>query len=216
MANHIEELQMIKGIGNFLSNYYSDLQYIKYFLNYIFKKKEIDENYFKKTPGSFQNFLDGYRVSRCFQKDKTKDLFYITKEFIKSRVSPNKFTTEYVDLFVEELKNKDISQRSKNGIYWNVVSLCSKILFLYSPEFFPYDRQAKQSLSYSGNNYAEFHQKAEDFKQQYSKEINDYLYKIKEFTSKVESGFENEDFYKNIAIIRENRLIDKFLWTNGD
>ena len=59
----------IKSIGNFLSTYYSDLNYVRQFQD--FKNERLTSTeYLKKSTGTFYQFLIEFRVMRNVKKEK--------------------------------------------------------------------------------------------------------------------------------------------------
>jgi hypothetical protein len=191
----------IEALGNFLSTYRSDLTYIRSFQE--FKKGEISEKLFLSSQdGSFQRFINEYRVARNISKAKVGEFLSELKKWIDSD------DCNEVDRLAKLMRNADYTL----GKIMTV--LCSKVLFLNNPyEIIPMDSLAKIALHYKGNSYAEFKIKLADFKLTNKAVIEDYLCSVEEYTEYIEKDFKAD--IKNIQIIRFNRFIDKLLWTAG-
>jgi hypothetical protein len=212
----------VKAIGNFLSNYYSDLLFIKEFRTQISNKAKAPDAYFEKDiPGSFMNFLISYGINRNFTKAKDytgdiiKDLFYAIKKYILNNLLNREPNSKDVILLKEEIK-KTKDKYNKPITPHNLISLSSKTLFLYKPFYYPYDSQARISLNYKGNVYQTFHNKAENYSKENKnnkEKIDLCLREITKYTDIIEKNFNG--LFDDIEVIRFNRFVDKMLWTFG-
>jgi len=191
----------IQALGNLLSTYNSDLTYIRDFQRY--KNGKLNEvEYLKKSKGTFKSFIDEFRVARNVDKTKTKILLSLTTEWIKLKNSDN------VDDFAEQLK--------VNGITHGKVmtSLASKILFLNNPWIIlPLDNLAKQAVGLKNNSYANYLPLSNKFIADNKNEIHKLLSSVDNHLTIIEKEFEQE--IENIRVVRQNRFIDKLLWTRG-
>lgn len=199
----LTELHCIKSLGNFLSEYESDLYYIEQFQKFKNNQISIDD-YLKKEKGMFTTFIIEYRVARNIPVNKRKELLFFLKEELKN------FNIN-VDSLAQKMKDKDLT-------YGKSVSLCSKILFLNNPlQIIPIDTLARKSLKIKNNNYSEFRKELKNFIDTNDSKINQYLNSIKKYTLKIENQYRKEDetIFQSIEIIRKNRFIDKLLWTQN-
>tara|TARA_R110002049_G_scaffold188124_10_gene356438 strand:- start:3713 stop:4303 length:591 start_codon:yes stop_codon:yes gene_type:complete len=195
----MEKAHYIKSLGNFLSEYESDLNFITKFNCYKNNKLEI-EKYLTKENGCFQKFINDFRVARNIQKDKVDVFLKELKLFVNSDDCDN------VDEFAKEINKKQITHGKI------MTSLCSKVLFLNNPyKIIPIDTLAKKSLNYKGNNYLQFSSHLKNFVRKNDSEIDDYLNSIKMYSLEIESKYD----FDRIEIIRKNRFIDKLLWTQS-
>jgi len=194
-------IKHIQTLGHFLANYNSDLNYISNFQTN--KRLDFsDENYIKKSVGTFYKFLIEFKVIRNVRKDKTIEVLNLTRQWIISNEANN------VDKFASELKLFELTQDKKT-----MVSLASKILFLNNPyEIFPLDIRAKASLSYKSNIYSDFLILVQDFIYKNENLINECLSNVNRLYSLIEYDYNSA--FENIDIIRKNRFVDKLLW-NG-
>jgi len=191
----------IQAIGSLLQYYHSDLNYIFEFQKYKTGNYVIDE-YLKKETGTFKSFINEFRVARNIDKTKTKELLKHTFEWIDNE-DPND-----IDSFAEYLKLKGITHGKK------VTSLASKILFLNNPwEILPFDKLGKNAVNLSENNYSKYLILIKEFRKKQESEINDCLNSVEQHLNTIELQFEKK--LRNLKIIRENRFIDKLLWTTG-
>lgn len=194
-------LDYISAIGNLLQNYHSDLNYI---YNFQLHKKGLlkSKDYIHKTPGSFKSFLNEYRVARNIEKKETEKLLELTDNWISTGAENR------VDNFAEFLKDAGITHQK------TMTSLASKILFLNNPwNILPMDNLVKKAVSLKGNRYDEYEVKFKDFKRTNAAEIQKYLDPVEHYLIAVETRFKNE--LNEITLIRENRFLDKILWTIG-
>lgn len=191
----------IQSLGNLLATYYSDLVYIRNF--HRFKNGKINfEDYIQNSPGKFKSFINNYRVARNVQKGFTNILLKSTSEWISTS------TENDVDKFANRLLSRDITHGKI------MTSLASKILFLNNPwEILPIDSLAKHTVGLKNNLYADYIPLTNKFRADYKTEIFELLNSVENHLKIIESEFINE--IENIKLIRENRLIDKMLWTSG-
>lgn len=191
--------KQIQAIGNFLTYYQTDLNYIKQFQD--FKSDKISsKNYIEKGIGSFYSFLIEFRVVRNFPKGTVDKLLLETFNFIKSD-NPND-----VDSFALKLSEKRIT----NGI---MTSMASKILFLNNPwEILPMDRLARKTLNQKQNKYWIYKNNLEIFKKENESIINNSLLYTNSLTSIIHKDIID---LKDLDTICYNRIVDKVLWTLG-
>jgi hypothetical protein len=197
----MESIDYIEALGNLLTNYHSDLTYIRDFHRY--KNGAISTNdYLKKSVGTFRSFINEFKVARNVDKEETNTLLKITIAWTSS-MNPND-----VDEFAERLNKKGITHGKV------MTSLASKILFLNNPWIIlPLDRQAKQTLRVQRNLYYDYQPLTKEFSKKNKIEINRYLNSVDQHLTTIEAPFKNE--LKNIITIRRNRYVDKVLWTAG-
>lgn len=191
----------IQALGNLLGTYRSDLTYIRDFHRH--KKGLLSSTeYLKKTTGTFKSFLNGFRVARNVDKNKTDVLLRLTIEWISQKCADN------VDDFADALKQNGITHGKL------MTSLASKILFLNNPwVILPLDKLAKQAVGLHNNNYSQYFPLTIDFKMKNQKEIQTCLASVDRHLSIIEIEFKNE--IENLTTIRLNRFVDKILWTIG-
>lgn len=197
----MNKINYIEGLGNLLATYRSDLNYIQNFA--AFKKGEISEEIFlSRKDGSFQRFINDFRVARNISKENVD-------EFLKD-----------LNIWVKGKDCNDVDKlakvMSKSGYTHGKImtSLCSKVLFLNNPyEIIPIDRLAKNALGYKRNNYSEFKVLLDNFKMENESELNKYLKTVDVHLNQIEMDFSKK--IKNIKIIRANRYLDKIMWTKG-
>jgi hypothetical protein len=197
----VDKFSYIKAIGNLLTYYKSDLEYIRNFQS--FKKGLFEpEKYLTKATGTFKAFLNEFRIARNIDKTKTPQLLELTNYWIKGQYPDN------VDAFAEYLKMSNLT-RDKT-----MTSLASKVLFLNNPwKITPLDSRAKQALGLRSNFYSEYLPLVQDFINQNKSEIQYYLDSVTQHLISIEVSFENE--LSDLVQIRLNRFVDKILWTNG-
>jgi hypothetical protein len=198
--NTIDKFSYIKALGNLLTYYKSDLEYIR---NFQFFKKGLvkPENYVLKAPGTFKAFLNEFRIARNIDKTKTSQLLELTNDWITGQYPEN------VDAFAEYLKMSNIT-RDKT-----MTSLASKILFLNNPWMItPLDSRAKQTLGLRTNFYSEYLPLVQDFIFKNRSEIQFYLDSLSQHLTSIEACFQND--LPDLLQIRLNRYVDKILWTN--
>lgn len=191
----------IEAIGNFLMYYQKDLEYIKMFQD--FKKGNIaDSEYIKKDKGSFYAFLIEFNVIRNLIKGSGERLLTETATFINSISSDN------VDYFAESIAATGISRGN------TTTSLASKVLFLNNPwKILPMDSRARQAFHQSENKYSIFITNIEKFKLSNQNFIKECLSFVEPLAVSVERDYQNS--LVALEKIRENRMIDKILWTTN-
>ena len=191
------KIEKIEAVGNFLLNYNNVLDdYTK--LNKILNDK--DNVRFQKF---IIKFISDWKVIRQIPKDEVIrfNLCNLLFEFINNKDR----NIENVNLLCGKIKNITKNQ---------LISLSSKVLFIYSPDFyFPYDSNVKNALEIKTKNYTIYYNNVKKFSCDYEELINSILDDIKSYTKEIETNFDiNPD---TIKLIRQNRLIDKLLWTKG-
>jgi len=195
----LDELVRIKALGNLLQYYHSDLIYILNFQK--FKKNKLSSNdYLQKLPGSFQSFLNEFRIARNLPKGNIGKLLDYTKEWIK------RSDADDVDAFAAKLKSNGVTPKG------TMTSLASKILFLNNPwKIIPIDTLNKKAVNVRTNLYSEFRITVQKKKRIL---LNDgTLNPVQEYLDTIENEF--KDDLINIHIIRKNRYLDKILWVQG-
>jgi hypothetical protein len=193
--------EQIKAIGNFLQYYYTDLLYIKKFQD--FKENKISlTDYVKKDIGTFYSFLIEFRIVRNFRQGASDKLLAETHKWISSQKSDN------VDQFAEMLSKTNLTRGS------TTTSLASKVLFLNNPwNILPMDTQTRKVFKQTENSYSIYTTHLQKYRNTNKTIIDKCLVLTKPMTSFVEKDFQNH--FKDLDIIRENRIIDKLLWSAG-
>jgi hypothetical protein len=126
----------------------------------------------------------------------------LTTEWIKQKHSDN------VDDFAQQLKASGITHGKI------MTSLASKILFLNNPwRILPLDNLAKQAVGLKTNIYANYLPLTDNYITENKNEINKLLTSVDKHLKIIEKQYEQE--VENIILVRQNRFIDKLLWTNG-
>lgn len=197
----IKDSTDIQAIGNLLSNFESDLLYIRNFQ--LFKKGKISpKEYCEKKQGTFYSFLIEYRVTRNFEKNSVDTLLDITKGWIKTP------SADKVDEFAIHLNDEGLT----HGKIMTVMA--SKILFLNNPwKILPMDAFSKVAIGQNNNSYGDYQSKIKEVKKLINPIIKGSFNNVKPYLKLVESLYDTD--LKDIQTIRENRLIDKILWTLG-
>lgn len=202
MDMEINEILRIKAIGNLLQYYHSDLTYILNFQRYKYNSFSRSEHLLK-SPGSFQNFLNEFRVTRCVRKGMVGCLLDTTIEWVSSSKADD------VDSFAAKLRDKNITHNGKT-----MTSLASKILFLNNPWIIiPYDTLNNKAVGVRTNKYHDFHAAVCKIKKINALQIDESLNPVQEYLYTIEDEFKRE--LKRIDIIRNNRYMDKMLWVLG-
>ena len=196
-----KSIASIQATGNFLATYHQDLIFIRNFKRY--KNGKIPVEYFvQKIEGTFYKFLIDYKVTRNYKKGNTLALLERTIEWI-SGINPDD-----VDGFANLLNRKKLTHAK------TMTSLASKILFLNNPwEILPMDNRAKATVAYKGNVYSVYALKALKFKKENKETIMYHLRLVEPLLTAIEKEFKSE--INDISTIRQNRLVDKILWTKG-
>ena len=199
VTNNRMKKEQIQAIGNFLMYYHEDLNYIKIFQD--FKENRISrEDYCLKNKGTFYSFLIEFKIIRNFKKGETEQLLKETEYYIKNHNENN------VDLFAEKLAKTDLTRGNRT------TSAASKILFLNNPwNIIPMDRINRKALKQNENEYSIYKVNLDLFRKTNKSVIEECLFYINPLVTTIENEF--KDSLKDINIIRENRLIDKLLWT---
>lgn len=192
----------IKAIGNFLANYETDLVYIRNFQLHRCKKIS-SKDFATKQKGMFYKFLIEFKVTRNFVQGKSNEILNYTNLWLDKKKATD------IDGFATLLKAKGLT---RNG---TMTSLASKILFLNNPwEVLPMDTQAKKTLNHKDDNlYKTFLPRVNNYRDEKSKFIKSTLTILNPYLANIEKQFRNE--LDNIKTIRENRFIDKLLWTGS-
>lgn len=195
----INELLKIKALGNLLQYYQSDLRYILRFQ--LCKQKAISRSkYLLKSPGSFQSFLNEFRIARNVQKGRVPELLDLTMEWVSTNPADD------VDLFADKLREKEITQENKT-----MTSLASKVLFLKNPwVILPCDTLNRRAVGVKTNRYSDFYRAIIERE---TLPIDDYLKPVQEYLCAIEDAFKEE--IDDISKIRRNRFLDKLLWVQG-
>ncbi|OOG69989.1 hypothetical protein [Flavobacterium sp. A45] len=192
--------KQIQAIGNFLTYYRTDLNYIRKFQD--FKNGKITaENYIKKDVGSFYSFLIEFRVVRNFLSGTVDKLLAETSTWIKTENSDD------VDLFAQKLANSGLTRGNV------MASMASKILFLNNPwEIIPMDSLARKTLNQKQNKYAIYNQNLIEFRKQNETIFESLINYTNPLTNIIHDEFKD---LENLNLICKNRIVDKLLWTNG-
>ena len=192
--------KQIQAIGNFLTYYRNDLNYIKQFQD--FKNGKISaENYIKKDSGSFYSFLIEFRVVRNFPKGTVNELLNETFLWIQNEDFDN------VDLFAKNLSSKGLTRGKL------MASMASKILFLNNPwKIIPMDSLARKTLKQKENQYSIYSKNLEKFKAENESIFVSSLKYINPLTEIIHTEFND---LNDLDLICKNRVIDKLLWTTG-
>jgi hypothetical protein len=191
----------IQATGILLETYHSDLVYIRNFQRYKQGQFSADK-FVEKSAGTFYQFLIEFRVTRNFQAGKSDSILHLTTEWI------NGSTPNDVDGFAHLLNKKKLTHDKI------MTSLGSKILFLNSPwTILPMDSLARKALGQNDNLYSTYLTNLDIFKKSNSNTIKNNIEIIEPFLTKIESEFNKE--IEDIKTIRQNRFVDKLLWTLG-
>jgi len=197
----VKKIKYIEALGNLLARYRSDLFYIKRFND--FKKGRVSKaHYLAKVDGSFRRFINDFRVARNISKDHVGEFLDELQNWINGSQSND------VDHLATKVKGLGYTHGKV------MTSLCSKALFLHNPyEIIPIDQLAKRAIGYRGNRYSEFRNKLDLFRDNHTKEINSYLASVGKHIDEIEKDFKGD--ISNIEVIRQNRYLDKIMWTTG-
>ena len=191
----------IQATGNFLSTYYTDLNYIREFQR--FKNNKIPAtDFLKKDTDSFYSFLIEFRVIRNIAQGSTDRLLEETLNWVNGKDADN------VDLFAEKLSKTNMTRGNV------VASMASKILFLNNPwTIIPMDALARKALKQTENKYSVYNNNLTTYRRENKLVLEKFLQYTKPLTTIIEAEFTNE--LKDLKTICENRAIDKLLWTTG-
>lgn len=191
----------IQATGILLATYHSDLVYIRNFQRYKQGQFSADK-FVEKSAGTFYQFLIEFRVTRNFQAGKSASILQLTTEWI------NGSTPNDVDGFANLLNKKKLTHDM------TMTSLGSKILFLNNPwTILPMDNLARKALGQKNNLYSTYLTNLDIFKKSNNHTIKNNLEIIDPFLMTIESEFKKE--IRDIKTIRQNRFVDKLLWTLG-
>lgn len=200
------EINKIKALGNMLQYYHSDLTYILNFQRC--KQKAISKSkYLLKSPGSFQSFLNEFRIARNVRKKRVPDLLNLTMEMEWVCTNP----ADDVDLFADKLREKEITQENKT-----MTSLASKVLFLNNPSIIlPCDTLNRRAVGFKTNRYSDFYTAIRDMFERGTLLNDDSLdlEPVQGYLCAIENEFKGK--IDHISAIRRNRFVDKFLWVYG-
>ena len=191
----------VRAIGTFLSSYHSDLSYIDNFQKH--KKKHITTaEYVLENKGMFKTFINEFRVARNIPLGNTHLVLNETMFWISSN------SADDVDGFAYHLNKKNVTTEKKI-----MTSLASKILFLNNPWILlPFDNLAKKSLKQRSNRYEDYLPKMHSYRNEKESEIEQMLSTVNKHVKIIEQDFKH---LEDIKIIRQNRFVDKLLWSGG-
>jgi len=201
----INELLKIKALGNLLQYYRSDLTYILNFRRC--KQNAISRSkYLLKSPGSFQSFLNEFRIAKNVPKGNVPKLLNLTMEWV--RTNTNK--ADDVDGFADKLRKEHVTQEDQT-----MTSLASKVLFLNNPwVILPCDTLTRLAVGVKTNRYSDFRGAIRDMLKKGTLLIDyDFLEPVQEYMCAIENEFKGE--IHRIRTIRRKRFMDKVLWTQG-
>jgi hypothetical protein len=194
--------EYIRGIGNFLATYHSDLTYIERFQCYKRDSTQQAE-YILKGKGTFKQFLNDFRIARNIPDGKTGKLLALTLEWIKTGANASE-----VDDFAEFLRKRKMSHFDKTPY-----SLASKILFLNDPvNIVPNDILARNAVGCKDRQYSKYKECFDSFLINHSSEFKSVLKEVEPLAMIIEKDFKK---LTPIKTIRFNRFVDKMLWTIG-
>jgi hypothetical protein len=181
-------------------NYESDLNYIKKFqewkLDNFSDNKYLQEN---EEFGLF-NFLTEFKVYKGF----------ITEQRNSINLKIKKYLIKNSALNVDEFAKKIVDDK-------NLESMASKVAMLYDPiKYLPLDRYAKYAC-FETNKYCTYQDFIARAKQMQKNELKEIVKVIDEIIHPLIKPIESTIKLKglNIKLIRENRILDKVLWTKG-
>ena len=198
----INELLRIKALGNLLQYYHSDLRYIINFQRY--KQNALSKSkYLLKSPGSFQSFLNEFRIARNVHKGKVEDLLSLTKDWVVSSKADD------VDDFAAILRKNGLTHDGKT-----MTSLASKVLFLNNPwVILPSDTLNKRAVGVRTNKYSDFFNAICEIMKKKTLPFKESFGPVQNYLNTIESDYKGE--LKDIDVIRQNRYVDKILWMLG-
>jgi hypothetical protein len=195
------DINIITASGNLLQYYHSDLNYILRFQKFKVNNENI-EKYLNKDPGTFKSFVDEFKIARNFKKEETLNLLKLTLKWVQRNDCND------VDNFAIYLRDHKITDGSIPLL------LASKILFLNNPwSILPFDSRGKKTVGLKNNSFSSYQTLVLQFKKENQIIINDSLSYLKPYLIEIEKDFKKQLF--KIEIIRENRFLDKLLWTIG-
>jgi hypothetical protein len=193
--------EYIQAIGNFLSTYHTDLNYIRNFQR--FKHDKISAtDFLQKRNGTFYAFLIEFRIIRNISQGSADRLLKETMSWVNDKNAGN------VDLFAKKLSKTNLTRGHV------VTSMASKVLFLNNPwSIMPMDALARKALKQRENNYSVYTNNIATYRKENKLVLKKFLEYTKPLTSIVDAEFKKE--LSDIKTICENRAVDKLLWTRG-
>jgi hypothetical protein len=191
----------IQATGNFLSTYYTDLNYIRNFQR--FKHDKISAtDFLQKDIGTFYSFLIEFRIIRNISQGSADRLLKETISWVNGKNADN------VDLFAEKLSKTNLTRGNV------VTSMASKVLFLNNPwSIIPMDALARKALKQRENKYSIYSDNLATYRKENKLVLKKFIEYTKPLTSLVDNEFKKE--LRDIKTICENRVVDKLLWTSG-
>ena len=188
-----------RAMGFFLAYYERNLEHIYYFQQYI-NRNPGWQKYRDDRRNSFHRFLIEFRVVRNVKKGQSRRLLRLTENWINQNHPLD------VNGFAKRIKRAGLSHEKQ------MVSLASKILFLYKPhKLLPLDSQVKASVKQKANNYEEFARKVKACREDagYQQCLRD----AGRYAEKIEERFKGKIAY--LPAVRANRMLDIWLWANN-
>ena len=174
----------------------------RYYIGWEDTDKELIEAIKKGDEEQFHVFLKNMTIARNFKKNTYKDVYKLTREYVKRNTSEYDVNNFSDLLFQAQLLAGD----NKNAIV-----AASKILWIYNKEkTIIYDSRAKNALKNISekkglDDYTDY---CKAWKEQYKVFKSRYLEKIKENEiDKLDSLFKQEWFIR--------RTFDNYLWYRG-
>jgi hypothetical protein len=201
--NMTKESEIATALGYMLATYHNNLTYFSNFIKFANGEITIQKWSIKEF-GSFKNFLDEYAVSRNTDTNRIHDLLQATKEW------HDRGDYHDIDRLSASLKERGLTH------HFLAISLSSKIMMLMRPEqILPFDKLAKLGLKlkFKDSSYSEFQQHVHSFARSYSADIDKALNSVTHLIQPIEAEFGGK--LENLAQIRRNRFIDKWLWVRG-
>ncbi len=193
--------EYIAAIGNFLSTYYTDLNYIRNFQR--FKHGKISSaDILLKDIGTFYSFLIEFRIIRNISQGSADRLLQETINWVNGKNADN------VDLFAKRLCKTNLTRGHV------VTSMASKVLFLNNPwSIIPMDALARKALKQRENIYSVYTDNLKKYRKENKLVLDNFIKYTKPMTSIVDIEFKKE--LKDLKTICINRAVDKLLWTSG-
>jgi hypothetical protein len=198
---------IVEAKGTLLAYYYSDLCYFDAFQKV--KKGIISHTEYldKKQIHSFSRFLWEFRVIRNTnaKEQKVPILLKETVQWCKGEDARD------VEAFKMRIRRESLVHNK------DMTSLSSKILFLNSPSIImPYDRFVKKAVDYNLSNYNDFVKAIKQYKLEFAGDIEKLSKQVASDLNRIEKVFLGDSHrYINVSRIRQNRILDKLLWTVG-
>jgi len=174
----------IQAAGNFLSTYYSDLNYIQNFHNY--KSDQLSTaDYTSKETGTFYSFVIEFKIVRNFSKGSVDKLLKETIKWVNGKQADN------VDLFADRLCQAGLTRGH------TMTSLASKILFLNNPWIIlPMDSLVRQALNQKDKLYSNYAVNLLTFKKENRDIIENCMRHVAPLTAIIEKDFKRFNFIK--------------------